>query len=143
MKDLKFKEMLKELKNKIKLFRILHGINEVFVSVTGELFKDQPENFTGKCLWWFENGQLGCDGDFKNGERHGKWFEWYKNGQLEWEGNWKDGEYHGKWLRWYSNGQLECEENWKNGEKHGKWLEWYENGQLAWEWDYKDGERID
>ena len=47
--------MEKKLKDKINLFRVLHGVDEVWVSTTGELFKDEPENFSGKWLSWYDD----------------------------------------------------------------------------------------
>ena len=111
--------MTKKLQDKIKLFRVIHGVNEVYISSSGQLFIKKPENFTGK------------------------WLGWYKSGQLKYEWNYKNGKDHGKCLGWYENGQLECEGNYKNGEKHGKWFRRHANGQLKYEINYKDGERID
>jgi len=108
--------MNQQLKDKSKLFRILHGITHVYISNDGELFKDEPTNFTGKSLWWYKNGQLKWEENFKNGEAHGKSLGWFETGQLKYEHNYKNGNYHGKCLSWYDNGQLFYEEYWKNGE---------------------------
>ena len=99
--------------DKIRLFRLFHGIDWVYISETGALFKDKPKSFTGKWLGWDDNGQLKYEINYKDGEKHGKWLEWHANGQLAWEENYKDGERHGKWLEWYENGQLKYEENYE------------------------------
>ena len=83
--------MTKKLQDKIKLFRVIHGVNEVYISSTGELFKDEPNNFSGKCLWWYKNGQLRYEDNWKNGKLHGKDLGWYNNGQLRYEDNYKNG----------------------------------------------------
>ena len=103
--------------DKIKLFRVLHGVYNVYLSTSGQLFVEKPNNFSGKWLWWYENGQLKWEDNYKNGKEHGKWLYWYENGQLEWEENWKDGKPHGKCLGWFESGQLEYEHNYKNGKK--------------------------
>jgi len=111
--------LTKKLQDKIKLFRVIHGVNEVYISSSGQLFIKKPENFTGK------------------------WLGWYKSGQLKYEWNFKNGEPHGKCLEWYDNGKLWYEQNYKNGERHGKSLCWYENGKLWFEINLKNGVRID
>ena len=39
---------------------------------------------------WYNIDQLHCKGNFKNGERYGKWEWWHGNGQLEWVENYKE-----------------------------------------------------
>ena len=137
------KELTKKLQDKIKLFRVIHGVYEVYISKEGQLFVEKPNNFSGKWLWWYKNGQLRFEDNWKNGKLHGKCLDWYETGQLAYEENYKNGKEHGKCLAWFENGQLMYERNYKNEEKHGQWLVWYENGQLLSEFNYKNGKRID
>ena len=115
-------KMVKELTDKIKLFRVLHGVDKVYISSDGELFVEEPNNFSGQCLSWYENGQLEYEHNYKNGKPHGKWLGWNENGQLKYEHNYKNGKEQGKCWYWY-----------KNGKEQGKCLYWYENGQLEYE----------
>jgi len=41
---------------------------------------------------WHENGQLGGEGNYKDGKEDGKVTKWYENGQIEAEAIYKDGE---------------------------------------------------
>ena len=84
--------MEKKLQDKIKLFRILHDVNRVYLSKEGQLFVKKPENFTGKDLWWYKSGQLRHEDNYKNGEYHGISFGWHSNGNKCYEDNYKNGE---------------------------------------------------
>ena len=84
------------MKDKIKLFRILHGVDWVFVSETGELFKDQPENFTGKCYKWWTNGFIEYEANFIN-DISTKIIYWNKEGlMLPWSKLWEP---KSKWIQ--------------------------------------------
>jgi len=45
----------------------------------------------GLSTWWYENGQIECEGFFKDGKLNGLSTWWYENGQIECEGFFKDG----------------------------------------------------
>jgi antitoxin component YwqK of YwqJK toxin-antitoxin module len=96
-----------------------------------------------KLEYYYENGQLDSERNYKDGERNGLQRAWYENGQLKWEGNAKDGKQDGLWKEWYKNGQLRTEGNIKDGKRDGLWKYWHKNGQLDSERNYKDGEIID
>ena len=104
---------------------------------------NQEEPFTGKNLCKYDSGQKANEGNFKDGEKDGKWTWWYENGQKESEGNWKDGKEEGKWTEWYQNGQIKSEKNYKDWERDGKWTWWDENDQKLDEKNYKDGVEVD
>ena len=84
--------MEKELDDKIKLFRIIHGVDRIWVSENGSLYKEPPEDFSGKSLNWHENGNKRYEWDYKNGRLHGKSLGWWENGKLQYEYNYKNGE---------------------------------------------------
>ena len=90
---------------------------------------------------WHENGQLACEADYTLGSLNGLGKVWYENGQLEHEENYIDGEKHGISKAWYENGQLEHERNYIDGNIHGHWRSWHKNGQLEHEKNYIDGEK--
>ena len=71
------------------------------------------------------------------------YLEYDKNGQLEYEGEYLNGERHGKGKEYYHNGQLEYEGEYLNGKRHGKGKEYYcHNGQLEFEIEYVNGKRL-
>ena len=60
---------------------------------------------------YYEDGQLGMEGNYKDGKEDGRWVEYYENGKIRWELNAKDGRPDGKWVEYYEDGQLSMEEN--------------------------------
>ena len=78
-----------------------------------------------KYIVHYSNGQKSCEGNYKNGEKDGKWTFWYKNGQKRSEGTYKGVDEIGHPLQ------------------QGKWTEWYENGQKEYEGTFKDGKLIE
>jgi antitoxin component YwqK of YwqJK toxin-antitoxin module len=108
----------------------------------GEL-KERETYKNGKLIkgeGWYENGQRAYE-IHANGENNPEGFsrEWYENGQLAVEGNYKNGEKEGKWKQWYENGVLEAEYNYKNGELEGVNNTFYENGKPNNVFNYKNG----
>ena len=68
------------------------------MTISTFLFADRNlENYNskgerdGKSTWYYENGQLEREENYKDGIRDGKWTYYYENGQIEWERNYKDG----------------------------------------------------
>ena len=59
-------------------------------------------------------------GDYKDGEKHGKWISYFIHDQKINEGNYIDGEKHGKWISYLEDGEIWRKENYLNGRKHGK-----------------------
>ena len=94
---------------------------------------------TGKWTYWYENGQISSEKNYKDNKLDGRWIEWDENGQKKEEENYKDGKRDGKWTSWYSNGQIRSEKNHKDGIEGGKWISWDEDGQKLNEKNYKDG----
>ena len=103
---------------------------------------DIGEEYTGKNVCKYENGQIHSQGMFKEGKQDGKWTSWHENGQIWSEDNWKDDKYDGKMTYWYEDGQIHFEKNYKDGKLDGKYSYWHENGQIKFEATYKDGKCI-
>ncbi len=95
----------------------------------------------GKCIDWYENGQVRYEMTYKNGNRT-KLLGWYKNGQMSIEGNRLNGISHGKYFEWYENGKKKKEIDFKDGDKNGIYMEWYENGIKKIETNYLKGKVI-
>ena len=83
-------------------------------------------------------------GDYKDGEKHGKWISYCKHENKIQEGNYKNGKKHGKWISYFEDGQVWFEGNYNNGKEHGEFI-YFGNGnyniihklELV---NYKDGE---
>ena len=71
----------------------------------------------GRCIlrYYWENGQLHREIEYRNGLRHGKNIYWWKNGDKCWETQYQNGQKHGKSLCWYENGNKEGEAQYQNG----------------------------
>jgi len=70
-----------------------------------------------KKIYWFEDGNLSSDWNYKNGKFDGKQHGWYENGNKKYEDNYKNGERDGKQYDWHSDGNKYGEWNFKNGKK--------------------------
>ena len=66
------------------------------------------------------NSEFGEVGRFIEGKSEGIHKYWYKNGLLELEENYKDGKYEGLYRGWCENGQLKYEGTYINGEVIGR-----------------------
>ena len=82
-------------------------------------------------------------GDYKDGEKHGKWISYCIHDQKINEGNYIDGEKHGKWIFYFENEQIWYEGNFKNGIEDGQFI-YYGNGNYniihkIYSENYKDG----
>jgi len=97
------------MNDKVKLFRLIHNINWLYISVDGSLNENQPLYFTGVYYDWYKSGQLHREINFKNDELHGKFIRWYENGMKEFEWEWKDGKEYGKFVKWRANGSISHE----------------------------------
>ena len=67
---------------------------------------------------------------------------YYKNGKLQSEGNFKDGKLEGLFKVYYENGNLAAEANFKDGKFEGLAKVYYENGNLKSEIFFKEGNPI-
>ena len=72
-------------------------------------------NNNGLATWWYENGQIKSEINYKNRNRDGKWSSWLENGQIKSKINYKEGKKAGKFTYWDENGQIKSEKYYKNG----------------------------
>ncbi len=101
---------------------------------------DDPRN--GKYTWWFENGQIKLEQNWKYGKLDGKYTEGCENGQLKSSLIFNNDKYDGTQRAWYENGQLKIESNMKDDKRHGNRIEWNEYGKIVSEGLYKEGNCI-
>ncbi len=67
----------------------------------------------GHWQYFHSDGTLMMEGNFKHGQKVGKWKAWYDNGKLAQE-YFAD---NGPFKSWYSNGNVESEGQFENGVK--------------------------
>ena len=86
--------------------------------------------------FFYPDGQIRMEGEYKNGMKNGRWISYYNNGNRWSEGYYKKNINEGKTITWHENGQKYYQGYYKNGERKGKWKFWDENGKLIKEIDY-------
>ncbi len=105
--------------------------------------KKDTEPYTGQCYGYFENGQKGLRGAYKNGLRDGYWEYWYSNGAKKVEGSYKNGKKEGQWNYYFPSGKIRIKANYKNNEMDGINTWYYENGQKKKEALFREGVYIE
>lgn len=87
------------------------------VTLNNNLLMEDMDKFHGK-------------GNYKNGNKVGKWVWYQDDGTVEMEGNFKDSKIVGKWSWYYSNGQIKMEVFFTEDEKATKWIKYDEEGNV-------------
>ena len=117
------------------------GIHYFKTPYQAKMWQLSSNNYTGKYMDWYDNGNKRREGEYKNGKQEGKWIEWYEDGNKKSEEEFKNGEREGKRIMWYTNGNEWYEEEYKDGKLEGKYIEWYEDGTKKEEGEYKNGKQ--
>ena len=87
-------------------------------------------------IGFYEDGSMKIQGGMDDlSKREGVWKYWYKNGQLWSECDYKEGDKHGKSTVYYDNGQKRYEGQYINDKQVGIWRFWDVNGALITEMD--------
>jgi antitoxin component YwqK of YwqJK toxin-antitoxin module len=82
------------------------------------------------------NGKKFFEGEYKNEKRDGYWASWFQDGTLWSEGEFLNGESHGKRTVYHANGNKYYEGNFTNGKRTGIWVFYSEDGKKEREIDY-------
>ena len=61
-------------------------------------YKELPRLFTGKWIYWHENGNKSYECEYIDGKETGKWISWYENKNKSSEGEYINGKLTGKWI---------------------------------------------
>ena len=94
---------------------------------------------SGRCqTFYYSNGQIRTEDNYKNTKLEGLSKYYYSNGQIEAIQNYKNGKLNGLNKYFYDNGQVKAEENYNNGELNGLSKYYYSNGQIEVEKTYKN-----
>ena len=87
-------------------------------------------------------GELMTKGEFKNGQKNGKWMQWHSNGKVKTSCPWKKGKISGKMKEYDQEGNLLQITVFKNNMLHGTVIKYtkkstiqmnYKKGVLIWE----------
>ena len=104
--------------------------------------------FNGVCKWYYENGQLKVEGNYKDNKQDGVFKNYFENGELQSDSFFIDGKLNKYFKQYYENGQLQLEINSIDGEPwsfgsdpdNGFCKIFHINGKLSKKLIYKNGE---
>ncbi len=85
---------------------------------------------------FYENGKTEYTGTFSKNKRFGNWKYWYDNGTLWTECEYKNGLKHGTTTNYYKNGKIKIEGQYLNGKMSGLWIFFNEKGEKLKELQY-------
>ena len=98
---------------------------------------------TGEWIFYNDKNQIVKRAHFFN-KKDKKWTYFYKNGQIQQQGDYKKGKPEGEWNWWYENEQLWRNEFYTNGKMNGVATEYDSLGKLITQGEYlyglKEGE---
>ena len=122
-------EQLKELKEykNGKLIDIMYW-NENGVEMKNEITK-KNDLIEGKIKFWFDNGNIYIEDNYKEGFKCGEHKIYYENGELSNEGVFRNGEI--EWLKSYhNNNHIKSHTFYEAGKKYPTRLEWDKDGNV-------------
>jgi len=106
-----------------------HGIH-YFKSIYPSIILEIPENYTGFCIKYNDDGIKLKEGNYKNSKEEGKWILYYETGDKLGEGNYINGNREGKWIFYNKTGGKQGEGNFVNDKYENKWIYYYETGEI-------------
>lgn len=112
------------------------SITRISRSNSRNYVKNKPD---GNWKWFYADGKLLRDENYKDGKEDGKSAEYDEQGIVIAEGMMTGGTREGQWK--YKNGQYIAEGTFVEGNQDGVWKQYYENGKLAFEGEYFDGRK--
>jgi antitoxin component YwqK of YwqJK toxin-antitoxin module len=133
-----------DLKDSIAYYRIIDfttkpwPITDYFATgekqFEGALGRLSPEEYAGRCTWYFKNGTVARELEMENGVLHSD-KQYYENGKLRFESTptgFSEGMYrtfNGK--EYYENSKVKSEGIIKNNKKNGVWKNYDEKGNVS------------
>jgi antitoxin component YwqK of YwqJK toxin-antitoxin module len=123
------------------VFGSKQNINDVYfeprlnqnIKKIGSLVNNKPD---GEWFWYYENGQVWRQEDYKNGLLHGKQTTYHQNGNKNGERNYLNGKIEGKCYLYHSNGNIKNEVICKNDKRNGEHIEYYEDGKIKFKMNF-------
>ena len=94
----------------------------------------------GTWRYYWPNGNLQTEGEYRDGLKEGTFRVWVEQGQKIQQGKYKQGAKEGVWTAWHRNGKLKSKTQFMGGKIHGFRKLYDKNGQLKSQWHYVDGE---
>lgn len=101
--------------------------------------KDRQGRINGEAKWWYENGSLQIEADYKNNELDGRFTRYFENGMKQSEAGYTRGMQNGLAVEWNINGKVAVEKTYRNDTLDGICRQYDEQGRKIVEGSYKDG----
>ena len=132
--EIKKLKLLKHNKTLQKYFNIsiinYKNLSEKYIIYESKVFAREYDRIDDKLIY---------EGEYLNGERHGKGKVYYIDSTIYFEGEYLYGKKNGKGKVYHTNGVIWFEVEYKNGLKNGKGKEYHYNGKLSFEGEYVNG----
>ena len=121
---------------------------EPFTGIGKDYYEDKSLRLVapylnGKVITYYENGNIGYEQNYKDGNLEGLTKTYYESGKLNLELNYKNDLLDGLSKGYYENGQLSAQENYKEGKRNGELVNYDEKGNIILRLIYKDDEIIE
>ncbi len=88
---------------------------------------------------WYDDGALQNEARWKMGRLDGHFVEYHRNGRKAQEGDWRDGEKQGRWTVWFEDGRPAEEAGYEKGILHGRFATFFPGGGRRVEGRYCHG----
>ena len=85
---------------------------------------------TGKFTYYYKNGKIESQGEYKNNNRINKWIENNEDGSLRLESYYENGLAQHEWKYYYNSGELMRRTNFINGKAEGSSKGYFKNGLI-------------
>tara|TARA_Y100000588_G_C14028822_1_gene827685 strand:- start:313 stop:846 length:534 start_codon:yes stop_codon:yes gene_type:complete len=88
--------------------------------------------------YYYKSGNMKAEGNYRNGEKEGRWTRYYKNTQIKEQGNYKSGNKVDRWVYYYDSGNIRYSCIYKGDDKDGQWTYYDGKGKLARTYNYNN-----
>jgi len=113
------------------------------IQMEGLSLEQNNEVYHGLVKWYYENGNVFQEVNYKNGVLFGDRKVYFENGTLKNETAYKNGKMDGGWKEYFENGKMKESGSFEKGEKEGLWKMFYENGKIKEEGNYVFDRKVD
>ena len=110
-----------------------------YVSMEGMTTAPHTTELEGPTIWYYQDGSIRTEGEFREGKRDGIWQSYYTNDTLAEVMNFMEGLPDGDVRGWHPNGEARFEGVYHLGLRTGNWRWWHDNGVLEAEVEYHSG----
>ena len=126
------------------LFSCAAGLEEIVVEAYADGTPKVVRYYKGKGsektmikeAYFYPDGAIRMEGEFKNSKKDGRWISYYQDGKKWSEGYYKEGINEGKTITWHETGEKYYQGSYSNGQRSGVWKFWDKDGVFLKEINY-------